>query len=277
MKARTLSSIDRCWHDRLGAVLSSVERNPPSNTVAADPDPERFRAPRRIFWVALGIRLLYMTVAHTYRFRTVQDHFGFAWEAGRIARALVTGFGFADPFAGHSGPTAWVPPLYPFLLAAIFKMFGIYTLKSAWVAVAINCVFSAAIVPAIYEIAVRYYSSQGLARGRSVAWCRRGYGRCTRRRCSMRCDGRGRCRLRRACCAWVLVLALQVRRIGEAGEKDGQTTRRWVVFGLLWGVIALSNPALLITLPVIGVWMLWGVVGDSTRLVRRSVGRLSQG
>ena len=59
-----------------------------------------------------------MTLAHTYRFRPYGDHFQFGWEMGRIARALVTGYGYADPFTGHTGPTAWVAPLYPMLLGA---------------------------------------------------------------------------------------------------------------------------------------------------------------
>jgi hypothetical protein len=36
-----------------------------------------------------------------------------------IALALVDGRGYADPFAELSGPTAWMPPLYPALLALL--------------------------------------------------------------------------------------------------------------------------------------------------------------
>src|ERR1700685_3133774 len=91
------------------------------------------RLSARRFWVALAVRVLYITLAHTYRIRIAQDHFQFGWEMGRIARALATGYGYADPFNGHSGPTAWAPPLYPLLIAGVFKLFGVYTLKSAWV------------------------------------------------------------------------------------------------------------------------------------------------
>ena len=70
-------------------------------------------------------RVLYITLAHTYRIRPSEDHLQFGWEMGRIARALSTGFGYADPFTGHSGPTAWVPPLYPLLLAGVFKLFAV--------------------------------------------------------------------------------------------------------------------------------------------------------
>jgi hypothetical protein len=36
-----------------------------------------------------------------------------------IARALVGRRGFSDPFAAGTGPTAWMPPVYPVLLAAL--------------------------------------------------------------------------------------------------------------------------------------------------------------
>ena len=98
----------------------------------------------RLFWVALILRLLYITFAHTYRIRLFQDHFQFGWEVGRIARAVATGYGYSDPFTGHTGPTAWCPPLFTLLLAGVFKVFGVYTAASAWVIFAIDSVFSAA-------------------------------------------------------------------------------------------------------------------------------------
>ena len=73
------------------------------------------RAPWRLFWVALAVRLLYMTLAHTYRIRPLVDHFQFGWEAGRIGRSLATGYGYGNPFSseilGRTGPTAWLPPV----------------------------------------------------------------------------------------------------------------------------------------------------------------------
>ncbi len=42
-------------------------------------------------------------------------------------------------------------------------------------------------------------------------------------------------------------------------EHEGASVKRWVVFGLLWGLIALNNPSLLLFLPVCGLWIIWGV------------------
>ncbi len=45
------------------------------------------------------------------------NHFG--GEYFNIAKALVAGKGFANPFARQTGPTAWMPPVLPTLLAAL--------------------------------------------------------------------------------------------------------------------------------------------------------------
>jgi hypothetical protein len=134
-----------------------------------------FRAPSSIFWAGFIIRVLYITIVHTYRIRPEEDHLQFGWEMGRIARALATGFGYSDPFTSHSGPTAWSPPLYPLLIAGVFKIFGVYTAASAWVLLVTNSIFSAATSSVIYEIAARCFHHTG--RGRKIALRTRQKGR----------------------------------------------------------------------------------------------------
>ena len=223
--------------------------------------------PRRMFWVALGVRLLVMTVGHTYRMRAINEHFDFGWEMGRIARALVLGYGYANPFNGLSGPTAWTPPLYPLLLAGVFKVFGVYTLKSAWVILAINCVFSAATAPAVYEIAWRCFGRD--AKGLKVAlwsgWLWVLYPAAMQYAIHWVWD----MALTAMLFSWVVVLALRVRGVSSPeGQDTGrtQTVGRWVGFGLVWGLIALSNSSLVLFLPACGVWMLWGLRGKALRV-----------
>ena len=205
-----------------------------------------------IFWTALLVRVLYMTLAHTYRIRPFEDHFDFGWEMARIARALVTGHGYADPFiTGHTGPTAWLPPAYTLIIAAAFKFFGVYTPLSAWVLLTINSIFSAATVPAIYEIAARCFNRRVAIWS---AWIWALYP------AAMQYAVRWvwEMSLTTMLFAWVLVIALRVRGIGETANENPQTTRRWLLFGVFWGLIALSNPSLLLFLPVCGLWMLFG-------------------
>ncbi len=214
-----------------------------------------FRAPGqdpalRLFFVALLVRLLYLTLAHTYRLRPGEDHFQFGWEMGRIARALVSGYGYADPFRGHTGPTAWVPPLYPLLMAAVFKLFGVYTLRSAWVLLALNSLFSAAVAPLLFELGLHLF---GTAKpGRSIAlwsgWLWALYPAALQYAVRWPWE----MSLTTALFTFTLVLAFRLR-----AEPRIHMLRRWFCFGLTWGLIALSNSTLLLFLPVCGVWMLY--------------------
>ncbi|HEX5233866.1 MAG TPA: glycosyltransferase family 39 protein [Silvibacterium sp.] len=208
--------------------------------------------PWLIFWAAFLVRVLYITLAHTYRIRLAQDHFQFGWEMGRVARALATGYGYADPFVGHTGPTAWVPPLFPLMLAGVFKLFGVYTALSAWVILVVDSFFSAATALFIYQIAARCYSRRVAVWS---AWLWALYPAAMQYAVHWVWE----MSLTSFLFTWTLALALKMRGIQpiEAGpEQTRQTTRQWLLFGLLWGLIALSNSTLLLFLPVCGIWLL---------------------
>ena len=74
-----------------------------------------------------------------------RDPWTFGFEVGHIAGNLATGHGFSvSRQPGVFVPTAWVSPLYPILLAGLFKVFGLYTLAAAKAMLAINCLFQGA-------------------------------------------------------------------------------------------------------------------------------------
>ncbi|PYX26153.1 MAG: hypothetical protein DMG87_00300 [Acidobacteria bacterium] len=113
------------------------------------------------FWmviIALSLRLGVIFITHTYNFKTVDDNFSFGYEMGRIGRSLASGQGFANPFNETTGPTAWEPPLYPFLIAGVFKGFGIYTRSSALALLILNSIFSALTCIPIFLIARRCFN-----------------------------------------------------------------------------------------------------------------------
>ncbi len=115
------------------------------------------------FWIvtiALLLRVGWIVVGHTYKFKTSDNNFSFGWEMGRIGAALASGRGFGDPFGPPTGPTAWEPPLYPYLIAGVFKMFGIYSKASAFVLLALNSLFSALTCIPIFLIAKRIFSEK---------------------------------------------------------------------------------------------------------------------
>src|ERR1019366_2783266 len=67
--------------------------------------------------------------------------------------ALVSALGFSSPYAGApTAPTAQQPPLYPLMLAGIFKLFGIYTVASAWTAVLVNVLAGAVTAVLLYFV-----------------------------------------------------------------------------------------------------------------------------
>jgi 4-amino-4-deoxy-L-arabinose transferase-like glycosyltransferase len=190
--------------------------------------------------IAIVLRLGYIVIAHTYRFKTLDDNFSFGFEMGRIGRSLALGQGFSSPFDGATGPTAWEPPLYPFVIAGVFKLCGIYTPASALVLLVLNSIFSALTCIPIFLIAKRCFGEK-VAVWSSwswallppiIFWCTRYVWETS---------------LAALLLALIFCLALVLE------EEDGLTPR--VGFGLLWGMAALTNTTLLSFLPASGIWV----------------------
>jgi hypothetical protein len=106
---------------------------------------------------------------HTYRFRSTDHNFSFGWEMGCIGRSLASGRGFSDPFCTGAGPTAWEPPVYPYLIGRVFSLFGTYTTISAWILLSINSLFSALTCIPIYFITLQM-AGEKIARRASWTW-----------------------------------------------------------------------------------------------------------
>jgi 4-amino-4-deoxy-L-arabinose transferase-like glycosyltransferase len=189
--------------------------------------------------IAFGLRFGYIVADHTYKFKTLDNNFSFGFEMGRIGRAIVTGQGFSDPFEGHTGPTAWEPPLYPYLIAGVFKITGVYTHASALILLSINSFFSALTCIPIFLIAKKCFSEKvALWSGWLWAllpsvmyWCTR----------------------------WVwetslaaLLLAILFWVTLQLEEARG--AKLWIVYGVLWGIAALTNTSLLAFLLPSGLW-----------------------
>src|SRR5438105_8613429 len=180
-----------------------------------------------LFWmvvIAFGLRFGWMLAAHTYKFRTSDNNFGFGWEMGRIGRSIAEGHGFSNPFDVISGPTAWEPPLYPYLIGGVFKLFGVYSHASALVLLTVNSLFSALTCIPIFLIAKRCFGEK-VAVGSAWTWVLLPY-------------------VIYWCTHWVwetslsaLLIALIFLLTLEMEEKDGLMP--WVCFGLLWAIAAL--------------------------------------
>ena len=258
----------------------------------------RFRAPWVIFWVGFGLRVASILIGRTYMVTPRDQHWDWGAEAGRIAQSLVTGHGFGNPFNGVSGPTAWLGPLFPLLMALAFKLFGVYTHAAVLFVMVVDSAFSAAIAPAVYEIGARCFDAQGLGRRASTkaapvalwsAWLWAAYPAALQYAIHWVWE----MSLSTCLFAWALVVALRLRRIGEdagssgfsgnphlikrdVGHPSGATAaaewKLWVAFGILWGLIALSNATLVLVAGASIVWGLWPRVKSRVGLGRGVAG-----
>ena len=196
-----------------------------------------------IILVALLLRLAVITVGHTYRITPRRDHFQFGWEMGRLARSIATCQGFSSPTDLPTGPSAWAPPLYPYILAGVFKVFGVYSALSAWMILTFNSVFAALTCLTLYRIAERMYGVS-VARGAAWTWAVFPYA----------IYWPVRVVWETSLTAFLLSLALLLT-LRMAGEPPSR--RMWILFGLLWGVIALTNTAVVSMMPFCLLWLLY--------------------
>ena len=179
-------------------------------------------------------------VFRQYHTRPGEDNFGFAFEMGRIGRSVALGQGFSNPYGGNTGPSAWEPPLYPYLIGGVFKIFGIYTYASAWVLLSINSLLAALTTIPVYLIAQRTFGAR-VAIWSARAWAFNPY-------------------VWYWSIHWIwdttftpLMLALIFLVALELEQWPGW--RGWILFGALWGAGALANPTMLSFLPFCGLWV----------------------
>lgn len=208
------------------------------------------------FWivtVAFLLRVIWIVIGHTYKFKTADDNFSFGWEMGRIAASLASGHGFSSPFGPPTGPTAWEPPLYPYLMAGVFNVFGIYTRASAFVLLVLNSLFSALTCIPIFLIGRRIFSEK-VAVGSAWAWALLP-------------------NVMFWCVRWVWETSLSALLLTTVfwlaltfEDRDGWLP--WAEFGLLCGIIALNGTSLLSFLPGAGLWAWY----RRAKLGKRSLG-----
>ena len=203
----------------------------------------RLSIPRSILGVVIVsfvLQVAMIGVFREYHTRPQEDHFAFGWEMGRVARSVALGQGFSNPYGGNTGPTAWEPPLYPYLMAGVFKLFGLYTVASAWVLLTINSLFAALTTLPIFLIARRTFGE------RAAAWSAWGWA------------------LNPYIWYWSIhwiwdttftPLILSLIFLVALELQGSRGLRGWVIFAGLWGVGALANPSMLAFLPFCGLWI----------------------
>ena len=172
------------------------------------------------------------------------DHGEFGAEMGWVARSLALGHGFSSPFCPSTGPTALVPPLFPYLLAAVFRTFGLYTAKSAFVILSLDSLLSALTCIPVY-LSLKYAAGERPAQLAGWLWVI--YPFAIYFSGAQVWDYALTSFLFATCFCFAQRLHLQDR------------SSVWFGFGILYGVTALSNPSVLSMLPFLLLAALWKV------------------
>ena len=202
----------------------------------------------RTFLIAVCIFAFVLRVSVMFAlssYRVVEDdtnHFGFGWEMGRVAASLAQGNGFSSPLPLPTGPTAIVGPLFPLMLALIFKVFGVYSMGSSIAIHVVQCVFSSLTCLFIYLCG---RDSVGEASGKlaAVLWA-----------------------------VFPLNIFFTVTKIWETSltgmltaalfwymlrTRDSVSVPRWALAGALLAIASLINTSLVMLSIPFGLWALW--------------------
>jgi Dolichyl-phosphate-mannose-protein mannosyltransferase len=196
-----------------------------------------------IVTVAFVVRVAFLVPAIQQMYRGVVIDFHYGVETGAVAAAIAQGRGFSSPLRlVQTGPTAWFAPIFPYLLAGVFKLFGVYSYTSDMVIRFLDLAFSSFTCWPIAAIATRAF---GRKTGIAAAWM------------------------------WVFLptaifypvmwvwdtslatlwLAMLVASTLQLHGSDRMS--RWLGYGALWSAGAMINPSLLSVLPPLGLWAIW--------------------
>ena len=195
-----------------------------------------------IFFVALVLRLAVVPFLAGDQLNPARDHWVFGWETGRIARSLASGHGIGSPLFGWTGPTAWMGPVYPSLVAAVFKVFGIYSKASAYVILSLNCLFAALTCLPVHSIA-RTVFARRTATAATWVWALFPYS----------FDFSAGLVSNTALNALLFTLAVAMTITLERKLSP----RSWAAWGIVWALAGLTEPSLLACLPVAGLWLIY--------------------
>lgn len=207
-----------------------------------------FRSLACMVLIAFFVRILCTAITHSYRFTGLWSSF----EMAALARSLATGHGFSAPYGVDTGPSALTPPIYPWLTSLAFRAFGVYSYGAGFAMVVFNSIFSALTCWTIYRIARRVFNETiGLCSGWAWAvWPYAIY----------------------YSIGWIwetslsaFLLSLLFLRTLEM--EDDARLSSWFGYGLLWGITALTNTALLAWLPFSGCWLAYQLHRHGKRFV----------
>jgi 4-amino-4-deoxy-L-arabinose transferase-like glycosyltransferase len=193
-----------------------------------------------ILVVALGARLYFLYTFQAEHPRQAVSVIPFLFECGNIAHSLATGHGFASPFRVDTGPTAWMTPLFPMIIAGVFRIFGVYTFHSWLAVVLLNIACCTAACVPIFLIGSRI---GGRTLGTLAAWIWAIFPNAILLPVESMWD---------ACFSALLAVTILWATLLL---DDAPRLRNWCAYGLLWGITLMINATLGALLPFLLAWL----------------------
>jgi hypothetical protein len=166
-------------------------------------------------------------------------------ELGTLAQSLVAGHGLSSPFGGSTGPTALLSPGYPVVIALCFRIFGSFTFQAAVAVMVLQLLFSLATVLLVIQAAEQCFGHRAAnlagtfwAVSLPLIWMPTIFWE--------------------TCLSTLFLLGMVALSL-HAVQRPRPIL--WPVFypvlGAYCGLAALVNPALLLTLLALLVWVAW--------------------
>lgn len=209
------------------SAITARDRNSPGNT----------RLWGAILGLALVTRLLVL-------WSVIAQHsavwlYSRGMEMGFLADSFLHGRGLASPFGGNTGPTAFIAPGYPLLVAGVFRVFGTYTAASAVFIMLMQIAVSVVTGWLMMRLAEALFGARAAvitgvfwAVWPPLLWVPTIFWETSLSLCFLVC---------------VLLFALHLRR--------GAGTSLWAGSGVFCGIAALINMALLLTSVAVFLWL----------------------
>jgi hypothetical protein len=198
------------------------------------------RSPWFAVAIAFVLRTVILRIYHHYHDAGIVRLPTIGTESGKVAWSIAMGKGFSGLWYGLDGPTAWISPVYPYLLAAVYKLAHMDNYAARVGAQIMNCAFASLTCWPIYAVGRKIFS---VRTGLLAAW------------------------------AWVvlptaiqipmewiwdqsldaLLVALLLWATLELRENS--STANWSAYGLSWAFAVLTNPGLGVMLPFFVGWL----------------------
>ena len=164
-----------------------------------------------------------------------------ASEYGCLAQSLLGGHGYASPFCGSTGPSAFLAPGYPLLVAAAFHWFGPYSMQAAAALIGLQVLFGVLIVLTVMLLAKRLL-------GRTAA-------NLAGVLCAISPP---------AVCLPILFWETSLSMLLLTGVillallcVDRPVLWHWIGFGAYCAMAMFVNPSLMLTFVTVLIWMTW--------------------